>query len=92
MEPRVIITELEKVDPESRCRMARYRRNADWLSEHGPSFWENHRGKYVAVSEGEVFVSEDAWEARRQAKAKHPDDTPFVQYMPRQRAVRIDAS
>jgi hypothetical protein len=38
-----------------------------------------------------VFVADEAREARRLATAKHPDDEPFVQYIPRERAVRIYA-
>jgi hypothetical protein len=39
-----------------------------------------------------VFAAHDAWEARRLTKERHPDDEPFVQYIPRERYERIYAS
>jgi hypothetical protein len=48
-------------------------------------------GKYIAVSEGDVFVAEHASEARRLASEKHPDDEPFGQFIPRESRERIYA-
>lgn len=90
MNDKLVITE-EPEDPEFNRRMERYQRNGQWLTEHGAPLFEQHPGKYIAVSEGEVFVSDDAWEARRLAKEKHPDDVPFVQYVPRESYERIYA-
>jgi hypothetical protein len=73
-------------------RLSRFRRNGEWLTEHGAPLFEQHPGRYIAVSEGEVFVADDAWEARRLAREQHPDDEPFVQYVPLERWERIYAS
>lgn len=86
----IVTDELE--DPKLSQRMARFRQNGQWLTEHGAALFEQYPGKYIAVSEGEVFVSDDAWEARRLAKEKHPGDEPFVQYVPRESYERIYAN
>jgi hypothetical protein len=90
MNNRLIITEGPE-DPELNRRMEQFRRNGQWLTEHGAPLFEQHPGKYIAVSEGDVFVSDDAWEAKRLAREKHPDDEPFVQYVPRESYERIYA-
>ena len=86
------ITE-ETADPEHNRQMALYRRNAEWISEH----WallndERYRGHVVAVSQGEIFVADSREEARRLALGKHPDDEPFVKFIPQERYERIYAS
>ena len=90
MNHKLIITE-EPEDPELNRRMARFRRNGEWLTEHGGPLFKQFRGRYIAVSEGEVFVADDHWEAKRLAKAQHPDDEPFVQHIPLERIERIYA-
>ena len=90
MNSKLIITE-EPEDLEFNGRLDRFRRNGEWLTEHGARFFERFAGRYIAVSEGEVFVSDDSWDARRLAKEKHPHDEPFVQYIPRDRCERIYA-
>jgi len=87
---KLIITE-ETEDPEINRRMARFRRNGEWLTEHGAPLFKRYRGRYIAVSEGEVFVADDYWEAERLAKEKHPDDAPSVQYIPQDDYERIYA-
>jgi hypothetical protein len=87
---KLLITE-EPEDSELAVRMARFRRNGEWLTAHGAYLFESFPGKYVAVSEGEVFVASDASEARSLATAKHPDDQPFVQFIPRESLERIYA-
>jgi hypothetical protein len=72
-------------------RLSRFRRNGQWLTEHGAPFFEQHAGRYLAVSEGEVFVVNDMRSARQLAQEKHPEDEPFVQYIPAERMVRIYA-
>lgn len=86
-----VITE-EPEDLAFNQTQAKYRRNGEWLTEHGAVLFTQYPGRYVAVSEGEVFVADDAWEARRLAKDRHPDDEPFVQYIPKERYQRIYAS
>jgi len=86
----LIMTE-EPEDLELNRRLEQFRRNGAWLTEHGASLFERFAGQYLAVSEGEVFVAGDAWEARRLAREKHPEDEPFVQYVPRESYERIYA-
>jgi hypothetical protein len=78
-------------EPELNRRLTQYQRNGEWLTEHGASLFQQFRGQYIAVSEGEVFTAPDAWEAQRLAKTKHPDDEPFVQYIPQEKYERIYA-
>ncbi len=87
---KLLITEDEN-DPELTGRIARFRRNGEWLTEQGGYVFESFPGKYVAVSEGEIFVANDASEAARLATEKHPDDQPFVQFIPRESRERIYA-
>lgn len=85
----VFIEEVE--DKELSERLSRFRRNGEWLTEHGASLFEQHAGHYLAVSEGEVFIADDMRSARQLAQEKHPEDEPFVQYIPLERKVRIYA-
>ncbi|MBI1764354.1 MAG: hypothetical protein HYR56_23250 [Acidobacteria bacterium] len=82
---------LEPEDPELRRTLDLYRRNSEWMSEHGKPFYDQYLGQFVAVSEGETFVSPDAQEAERLAREKHPSDTPFVIYIPKIKCERIYA-
>lgn len=81
----------EPADPEMNRRMAQFQRNGEWLSDHGAPLFEQFRGRCIAVSEGEVFVADDYWEAKRLAKEQHPGDEPFVQRIPTERYERIYA-
>jgi hypothetical protein len=78
-------------DPELAQSLDKFRRNGEWLTKHGSGLFDRYRGKYIAVSGGEVFAADDACEAERLAEAKHPDDEPFVQWVPRDRCPRIYA-
>ena len=73
-------------------RLYLFRRNAEWLTEHGAPFFERYAGQYIAVSEGEVFASHEVSDARRLASEKHPQDEPFVQYIPKDSYARIYAN
>ena len=73
---------VEPAETEFIRRSERYRANGEWLTEHGAPWFAQFPGKYLAVTEGEVFVADDALEARRLASEKHPGDEPFVQYIP----------
>ena len=90
MDQTLPITE-EPQDLKINTLMEKYRHNGEWITEHGAPLFEQFPGKYLAVSEGEVFVADEASEARRLAMEKHPDDEPFVQYVPRESRERIYA-
>jgi hypothetical protein len=68
-------------------------RNMLWLNDHAMEMeiFKRYRGRFVAVSEGELFVGNSADEAERLASEKHPDDVPHVRYIPLKKAYRIYA-
>ena len=70
------------------------RRNLFWFSENAERLevFKRYRGRFLAVSEGELFVADSAEEVERLALEKHPDDVPFIHYIPREKAYRIYAS
>lgn len=81
---------IELEDPAFTRRSKLFRQNGEWASEHSAMIYaEQHRGKYVAISECELFVSADAQEAERLAKARHPADEPYVIYVPLATYARI---
>lgn len=90
MNNKVTIT-VEPADPELSRQMALYQHNAIWASDHWSLFGDEYRGKYVAVSQGELFVADSRQEAERLAQAKHPDDEPFISYIPKAKYERIYA-
>jgi hypothetical protein len=91
MKDKLEMVEIEE-DTMLRQRMEKFRRNGEWLTEHDAPLFEQFVGQYIAVSEGKVFVAADAWEVRRLARSEHPNDEPFVQYIPRERLARIYAN
>ena len=82
---------IESQDLAFNTLMDKFRHNGEWLTEHGAPLFEQFPGMYLAVSEGEVFVADEASEARRLAREKHPNDEPFLQYVPRESWERIYA-
>ena len=82
---------IEPADAELIQRMEHYRRNGDWLTEHGAALFGQHRGKFIAIAEGEVFVAGSRQEVESLAQVKHPGDEPFVQYIPKEKSERIYA-
>jgi hypothetical protein len=91
MKSKMTIT-VEPADPEMIRRSRLFRRNGIWMSENGAALYDQYPGQYVAVSEGEIFNSFDAQEAKRLALENHPDDIPFVIYLPKEKYERIYAS
>lgn len=90
MDPTTVVME-EPEDPAFTRRHRQFIKNGEWLTAQGAALFERYLGQYIAVSSGEVFSAADAQEARRRAKAAHPDDEPFVQYVPVEHAIRIYA-
>ncbi len=92
MTEQVVIKELP-ADPELARLFERAHRNLRWFNDHAVE-WEvfrRYRGRWIAVSEGELFVGESAEEATRLALARHPDDLPHVQWIPKEKVDRIYA-
>jgi hypothetical protein len=71
----------------------RARRNMLWLNDHimELEIFKLYRGRFIAVSEGELFVADSPEEVEQLALTKHPEDVPHVRYIPRQKAYRIYA-
>lgn len=82
---------VEQAEPEMLRQMALYRRNAIWASDHWMIF-DAHRGQYIAVAQGEIFVAASHQEAKQLAHTKYPEDVPFVSYIPLEKYERIYAS
>ena len=71
----------------------RAKRNLLWFGEHAAELgiFKRYRGRYVGVSEGELFVGDSPEEIEGLALEKHPDDVPYIHYIPREKAYRIYA-
>ena len=88
-----LIIEVLPEDPQLTRLFERVRRNLLWFNEHAMELevFKLYRGRYIAVSEGELFVGDSHEEVERLAREKHPEDTPHVQYIPPERVYRIYA-
>jgi hypothetical protein len=64
-----------------------------WFNEHAMELevFKRYRGRFVAVSEGEIFVGDSRQEVERLAREAHPEDIPHVQYIPKEKVYRIYA-
>jgi hypothetical protein len=80
---------IEPEDPEMTRRMKLFERNGQWFSDHALEIGDEYRGQYIAVAGGEIFASPDRMEARRLALEKYPDDVPYVQYIFKEKMIRI---
>jgi hypothetical protein len=92
MNPQLIIEE-GPPDPESARVFELAGRNRRWFNDHAMELqvFKLYRGRYLAASEGELFVGDSPEEVERLALEKHPEDVPHVRYIPREKAYRIYA-
>ncbi|HXG66658.1 MAG TPA: hypothetical protein VNO70_16275 [Blastocatellia bacterium] len=92
MSQQVIIEELPE-NPELERMFELAGRNVRWFNEHAMEIevFKRYRGRYLAVSEGELFVGDSPEEVERLALEKHPNDVPHVRYILREKAYRIYA-
>ena len=83
----------DAVDPEemerNRQRAEQSKRNLDWLQAHWDEVLPRVRGKYLAVAGQEAFVADTPEEAVALARAVHPGEPVFVQYVFPEPAARI---
>ena len=88
----LIIEELP-ADPQLDLLFEQARRNLLWFEEHALALdvFDLYRGRYIAVSNEELFVGESPEEVERLARNKHPDDLPHVRYIPQEKVSRIYA-
>ena len=70
-----------------------FKSNSDWLQTHWGDLLPQVRGKFVAVAGQEAFVADTPEEARRLAKATHPEDNGLLcQYVFPHKGPRIYAN
>ncbi len=55
--------------------------NLAWWGTHRHELLRKHRNVYIAISKAEVVEGESYSEAYARARARQPDDTPFVFYL-----------
>jgi hypothetical protein len=69
-------------------------RNRQWFGAHAHklNLFDLYRGRFIAVSEGEFFVSDTPEEAEKMAQSAHPDDIPFMHYISKEKVDRVQAS
>src|SRR5690349_18954523 len=69
-------------------------KNRQWFNDHahGLNVFDLYRGRFIAVSEGELFFGETPEEVERMAQDNHPDDIPFIHYIPKEKAYRVYAN
>ena len=88
----IIIEELP-MPPEMARLFEQAERNLLWFSEHAQELgvFKLHRGRFIAVSGGELFVGDSRAEVDRLAREKHPDELPHIRFIPREKLSRIYA-
>ena len=88
----IIIEELP-MPPEMARLFEQAARNRHWFSEHVEELgsFKLYRGRFIAVSGGELFVGDSRAEVDRLAREKHPDEMPHIRFIPREKLVRIYA-
>ncbi len=92
MNSRITVEELPP-DPEVVRVLELTGRNLRWFNEHAieREVFSRYRGRFIAVSEGELFVGDSRKEVGRLARARHPEDIPHIRYIPLEKAHRIYA-
>lgn len=88
-----IIIEEKPMTPEMARLFEQARRNLRWFSDHAEELgiFKLYRGRFVAVSGGELFVGDSRAEVDRMAREKHPDELPHIRFIPREKLSRIYA-
>jgi hypothetical protein len=66
-------------------------RNLLWFSEPAQELdvFTLHRGRFIAVSGGELLVGDSRAEVDRLARQKHSDEMPHIRFIPREKLSRI---
>lgn len=88
-----IIIEEKPMTPEMARLFEQARRNLRWFSDHAEELgiFKLYRGRFVAVSGGELFVGDSRAEVDRMAREKHPDELPHIRFIPLEKLSRIYA-
>jgi len=73
-------------------RREQFDRNCQWLQQHVSEVYRQHRGQFICIAGGELFVADTVEDAVGQALAAHPNDQGwFTRYIPKQKVARIYA-
>ena len=77
----------------SRALFARAERNSAWLQAHVPEIYSKHRGRFICVAGGELFVADRVADVMALAKAAHPeDDGAILRYILKEKREMIYAA
>src|SRR5437762_2259972 len=71
-------------DPEATRVFELAGRNRRWFNDHAMELrvFQFYRGRYLAASEGQLFVGDSPEEVEQLALEKHPEDVPHILYIP----------
>ncbi|MEP7342721.1 MAG: hypothetical protein ABI977_33640 [Acidobacteriota bacterium] len=85
------IIEVHPPDPEFNRRQDQFLKNIRWFNEHAEELevFKRHRGQWIAVSEGELFIADSCDAVEYLALASHLDDSPFIKHVPREKIYRF---
>lgn len=61
----------------------------DIFAQRSLEIYENHKGKYVTIVEGELFVANTPLEVEKRVKVKYPDRLACIRFCPSKRGVRL---
>ena len=59
------------------------------FAQRSLEIYENYKGKYATIVEGELFVGETPLDIEKQVKMKYPHRSPCIRFCPQERGVRI---
>jgi hypothetical protein len=92
MNPKIIVEELP-ADPDIARVLELSGRNLRWFDEHAVEceIFSRYRGRFIAVSKGELFVGDSRTEVEHLSRKRHPEDIPHIRYIPQEKAPRIYA-
>jgi len=92
MNRQLTIEELPE-EPQLTAAFKRATANLLWFNDHATELevFKRCRGRFIAISEGDLFVGASREEVERLASERHPDDFPYIRYIPLERAYRIYA-
>lgn len=86
------LRDLGIIEKASREELEELRRDAEdvaWWNEHAHEFETRYRGKYLTVIDKEVLVGDSYEDVYEQAKARYPNDEPFVDHIPYKKEILI---
>ncbi len=61
-------------------------KDADIFAQRSLEIYENYKGKYVTIVEGELFVGDTWLEIEEQVKKKYPHRSPCIRFIPQKRS------